>query len=888
MDPQTEVAKTQKVVRLVDYLTRLASLRTKIVRSVEDYEKVLWISEVPKQKGCFSQSWGRDEDFDPDVWLEIRTRREPELPSVPAPCNDWADKSSIRNKTDLPSLFPEITRQVENPNWAEESDEPKFIATSERLEEHPEVQKEWDRYVEVKWLPWSEDHSAWERVHKVYSALFAIHQEQIRVGEEYELVVGLGLLNWQTPTGHLVRRHLVVADAILEFEARLGKFTLRPHTEGAKLRPELDMLGDDSPARAEETAKTSLANAGDDPWEKPCVEGVLQALVHSISSQGEYKDSLEAKSVQASINPIVEDAPAIVLRKRSARGLTETLRRIKERIERGEKIQGEFADLAEVRPAQDGDRADSVEETNIAFDGDLFFPKPSNVEQRRIVEKIRAANGVLVQGPPGTGKSHTIANLVCHLLATGQRTLITAKTPRALQVLEGLIPEELRPLCINLLGSGLEEKRSLESSVGGILRKYEEWSEDRARSDRDNLAERLRKLREEKAQIERRLRDIRESESHSHAIAGGAYRGTGARIAEAVNRDRIAYQWLTDNVPVNGSCPVSESDLRPVLAGLHHFTAEKRQELSLHRPRALPSAGRLSNLFENEASAAKEASIWASGADDRVTHSLSKSNPETVDAILVALCAYRDARAKLLASPHFWMPDALRDVEGGNTSLWRELCRATKQSIAAIEPLTGVADETRVDFPDSTNVKSLHDDVLVLKKHLKNGGKLTWWWLFRPRVVKERIHLVKAVRVNGRPCSSLQDFSLLGDALRVRLECEKSWGLWAGKADKHSGPYLLQLHALKSLCEQLETGVCLEGLIEQCREAMRQCPAIGEPVWSDGARIKELIASCQLALAHRRLGLARDEVGEIEAPLATLATKNDAHPVTHKALVRLF
>ncbi|MGE5599552.1 MAG: hypothetical protein ACM3XS_09250 [Bacteroidota bacterium] len=30
-----------------------------------------------------------------------------------------------------------------------------------------------------------------------------------------------------------------------------------------------------------------------------------------------------------------------------------------------------------------------------------------------------------MQGPPGTGKSHTIANLICHLLATGQWSLWT-------------------------------------------------------------------------------------------------------------------------------------------------------------------------------------------------------------------------------------------------------------------------------------------------------------------------------------------------------------------------------------------------------------------------------------------------------------------------------
>jgi len=609
----------QKVVRLVDYLTRLTLLRSKLVRDIDEYEKVLWIGSVPHEGGCFTQAWGRDEEHEPDEWLEVQNRREPELPAVPAQCKDWVSLPSLRNKNDLPELLPEITRQIPNPDWREGSDQPETIPNTKRLEDHPE----WNSYVEDKWLPWTEEHNAWEKVHKVYSTLFAIHQEQLRLGEEYELVLGLGLLTWQTPTGQRVRRHLVVADAILEFEARLGKFTVRPHTEGARLRPELDMLDIEvQPARAEESAKVSLNAAGDNPWKKGCVEGVLQALVHSINSQGDYEGSLEAKSIRASAKPIVEYAPALILRKRSAKGLTETLKRIKEQIENGKDIPGEFADLAEIRPNHDRATGDGPGEANGAFDGEIFFPKQSNDEQRRIVDKIRAASGVLVQGPPGTGKSHTIANLICHLLATGQRTLITAKTPRALQVIEELVPAELRPLCINLLGSGLEERRSLESSVGGILRKNEEWNEDRAGRERAELEEKLRKLREEKAKVNRRLRDIRESETHAQSIAEGTYRGTAARIAEAVNRDRANYEWFTDDVPdAHSSCPVTQDDLIFARKSLHQFTPERRQEIGrkwpdsqlLFTPEDFAGLVKQENrVAEEEARAAHSFVLWRS------------------------------------------------------------------------------------------------------------------------------------------------------------------------------------------------------------------------------------------------------------------------------------
>ena len=882
--PQALNSDSHKAVRLVDYLLRLATLRAKLIRSIEEYEKVLWFSSIPREQGCFTQAWGRDEQYESDVWLEVKNRREPVLPAVPVQYKEWVNQPSLRNKDDLPEPLTEINRQIQNPDWRAGSDQPETIMHTERLEEHPEVQQAWDRYAKDKWLPWTEEHNAWEKVHKVYSALFAIHQEQIRLGEEYELVLGLGLLTWQTPTGQRARRHLIVADAILEFEARLGKFTVRPHTEGAKLRPELDMLDiEEQPARAEETAKGSLAAAEDDPWEKGCVEGVLQALVHSINSQGDYDDSLEAKNIRASAKPIVEYAPALILRKRSAKGLTETLKRIKEQIEHGEDVPGEFADLAEIRMKDGLESPNGPEEANVAFDGEVFFPKPSNDEQRRIVDKIRAASGVLVQGPPGTGKSHTIANLICHLLATGQRTLITAKTPRALQVLEGLVPDELRPLCINLLGSGLEERRSLESSVGGILRKNEEWNEDRGKYERRELEECLRNLREEKARINRRLRDIRESETHTQSIAEGAYRGTAARIAEALNRDRADYEWFTDSVPLDKTCQIFTNDLRSVLVELRQFTPEKRRELGLAWPEALPSPERFANLVKNETSATEEEQNAARGADERFANLLSRNNPQAIEAIRNAFSTFRDTRRRHLATPHSWMNDALRDILGGNSSLWHELLRVARDVVASIEELVSVADKTRIEFPDTTDIRSLYEDVRKLKEHMENGGKLGWG-LFRAKPVKDRLYVLKTVKIGGRPCSTVEQFSTLADALHVRIEFEKAWGFWKGRSEKTEGPYALQLISLKSLRDALENALAIEEFIVKCREAINQCPGMGEPVWADESQIERVVSSCRLALAHILKRLAAEEIQSIEVPISRMAAKGSTHQVTSDLL----
>ena len=332
-------------MRLVDYLTRIAQLQTKVVRNVDEYQNVLWLNDVPRQTGCFTQAWGRDEDHDSDIWVEIRRPIEPEVPSVPDVCRVWVRPKSLRNKSDIPELPEEITEQIENPSWSEDSEQPQSIPHSKRLEDYPKVQHAWDSYINGPWLSWQKEHNVWTTIHKVYSQLFAIRQEQSRLSEEYELVLGLGLLIWRSPSGQHIRRHVIVADAMLEFEAGQGMFTLKPHAVGAKLRPELDMLDvQELPPNAEKGAMEGLSES-DDPWERDVVDGVLKALVHSIDTQGRYSDSLDATDVPFRENPVVVYAPALILRKRSAKGLTDTLKRIREQIETGEDIPNEFRHL---------------------------------------------------------------------------------------------------------------------------------------------------------------------------------------------------------------------------------------------------------------------------------------------------------------------------------------------------------------------------------------------------------------------------------------------------------------------------------------------------------------------------------------------------------------
>jgi MoxR-like ATPase len=123
-------------------------------------------------------------------------------------------------------------------------------------------------------------------------------------------------------------------------------------------------------------------------------------------------------------------------------------------------------DPGELRAPSEGSREPPLDAEEV------YFPLPANREQRQIVKAITGRRGVLVQGPPGTGKSHTIANLVCHLLATGKRVLITAETGRALKVLKEKLPADMQPLCVSLLGQGGDAFAELNASVQGTTSRF--------------------------------------------------------------------------------------------------------------------------------------------------------------------------------------------------------------------------------------------------------------------------------------------------------------------------------------------------------------------------------------------------------------------------------
>lgn len=84
-----------KAIGLFTYLRELTQLRSKVIRSLDQYEDVLWLSDIPREQECFTRGWGASRYEDDEIWIEIRKPKLPAIPSVPSELRPWVKDADL-------------------------------------------------------------------------------------------------------------------------------------------------------------------------------------------------------------------------------------------------------------------------------------------------------------------------------------------------------------------------------------------------------------------------------------------------------------------------------------------------------------------------------------------------------------------------------------------------------------------------------------------------------------------------------------------------------------------------------------------------------------------------------------------------------------------------
>lgn len=816
-----------KSVRLFTYLRELTQLKTKVTLDLKDYEQVLWFSDIPNEKECSCIAWGATEDESSESWIEVKKPKRKDPPPPPDELKEWVTLKELKDSTKAPKILDFITR-VEKIVGTEEE---KTIVV--HFNEVPALSEAWEIYLKKSWQPWSLEDQRVLRVETIYKDLFSIHQKQQKLGEAYEVVLGLGLLTCNGSVSKTVRRHILTARAVVGFDSHKGIITVGPPDEGTKLVFEQEML--DPQKRPDATTSSALElqalEIGEELWDRVSVEAVLKSWTNALSSDSRFENSLSPQG-KTSETPVVHFAPAVILRKQTERNLIRVYQDIIDQLNSGVTVPlgvSRLVDIVDDTSETNQSENPNFTEANPVPHKEVLFPLPSNREQKEIAEKIASRQGVLVQGPPGTGKSHTIANLVCHLLADGQRVLVTSHTPRALKVLQDKFPKEISALCVSLLGDDMNGMKALEDSVQGITDKYNHWNPNKNNEDIKSYESALRSVRAEMSNTLRLLRELREAETYKHPSKFGIYEGTLSSIAAKVKDDEHLYHWFSDRPKKLGPPPISNSEI----VELYELTKLLSEDIETQLAQELPAKDKLLTTKEFESLVEME-SVAKTVAEGRSQYKqyhlfskLQALDSQTRDQLSETV---KNVKNLILASRKHgfsWIVKAHTNIFSERDRLWRELLDQTQSTTVKLRKTLKVLEETTITGLDGQDLQSVRSQAADLYNHFMSGGGLGFG-PFKSKVVRNASYIISNVKVNGRECKNAEATNLLIKWIDVSEGLRKQRGLWAELGEKIVGSSSMQLGEFEDLCEPIETLLSGLELVRSVRE--KHYP---EPNWSD-------------------------------------------------------
>src|SRR5712664_1059448 len=740
MNPEKLRVAREKLTRVFRYLEALNQHRNPAKRQIREQLWSLWLHDLPEhasiKRGASKSSAAKTKAADSQNGDEsaggfVLKVQRPKLTSPPEP--PYAIAAWLEAGWDDPSKEPSVSASRNESDHEGETrianfaDEPARLAALQR----------WKMAREE----WAKIEKPARAAMKIFETLYSLYGRIDREAERVELVLGDGILSWSRAEGGIY--HPVLLQRLqLQFDAAVPEFTLSEADHPVELYSALFQSMTDVDGRAIGRCREELEHEGFHPLINGATSGFLKRLVVQLSPRGELLE--DGAPVGEANDPQIGRDPILFLRARTL-GFAAAIDGILADLRTREDLPWSLLNIVgEESPLPDTEETDPSANRYSEADAEVLLSKPANPEQIRIARQLEEYGGVLVQGPPGTGKTHTIGNLIGHLLAQGKSVLVTSHTTKALRMVRHHIVPELRPLCVSVLESDLDSRKQLESAVGSIAERL-------SRADAGSLEMQAKRLESERLELTRKLDEARNQltearadEYREIAIAGKSW--TPADAARQVMQEKEAYGWIPGPVAAVAPLPLSPGELADLYRTGVSISREDEHELS----------GQLPELYDLPRSEDFEASIserdrlgnedlglrsdlWESGA--------SQSSPAEVETLAAALVQ----AVEPLSGKDKWKLAAVYAGRYGDVHRqpWDQLI----SFVRLVHREAANAKESFVKYgPEASDFSAVREQERIageILAHMEAGGKLGSFTLFTHKSWSQFLEQTKVN--NARP-----------------------------------------------------------------------------------------------------------------------------------------
>lgn len=769
----------EKIEKFFRFLREYASIRFPQVHNLNDIRWKIWLDELPKHRDINISYVTTDDDSQEEtinyneqieeskVLIRIRRPTLSRPPQVPQDLEQW-----IVGPVDDPLSEPTYHKQrrITDRNGTERIED---------FEDNHQREREWSRWFE-RWQRWATENKPKYHLMKIYSQLHDIYSEIQRESERYQLVIADGILHWKWHHNYsngYIYFPLIILPVQLFFNSEVPEFTVCE----SEYIPELyTTILLDTPLKNHSIIHSvqeeiSSSNTYIHPLERVQTTAFLRHLTISLFADGEFLESPPNFTAKGSLLsddvPRIWRRPLLMLRERT-RGYAHAVEHILEHLETLKEPPYVFrlitGDVKYTKSIYNTEYREDQSDGYLYLLRKILFTKPWNQEQLKIASQLDNHGCVIVQGPPGTGKTHTIANLIGHLLAQGKSILVTAHTSKALHVVREQIPEPLRVLAVSVLDDDLRTRRQLEEAIYAILNMLDDNNDvSRLRSEAEKLQVEREQLLEEIARTRTDLANAIAAEYRSLVVAGQEYSPVQAaiQVAEGIGRD----DWIPGPVEQGATLPLTVTELTELYRYNCELSPDEEHEIrqSLLDPQHLLSP----EDFEKLVGSLKES-----------PHHNSKWWHREPDISQVEVLQTLAERAKRLGENlQNVSPWQLKLIEVGDVSLFEELFFQRAEKVWQLFQSTA---RLRVDYQPQLPARGSLDDYERWAEELAqiaqlHGGRLRWFDKLTDAFLNvQRWRFMRSARVvSGLPVTEEHFRALAAQAalLRGRQQLRSAW-----------------------------------------------------------------------------------------------------------------
>jgi very-short-patch-repair endonuclease len=777
-----------KLIQVFRYLQALHQLRNPIPREIAAQPWVLWLHDLPDHPcirlGALTVmgspmdgedtggSAGADRDgtrTTDDFIVKVSRPRLTNPPEPPPEIVPWL-QSGWQQVDGSVTVQPFILEGESSPDAEEEARAIPFDADPRRQN----LLEGWTARRE----DWAEAERPARRAMAIFEKLYALYAQLGRESERLELMLGDGLLTWRHDSGAEVHHPILLLRLHLRFNPDIPEFTISEAEYPPELYTALFRSLPDIPAAAIAACRDDLEHGGWHPLGGDETNSFLRRLVTQLSPYGRLADESIPEGVQHI--PVITRDPVLFVRHRTL-GFGTALEAILEDLPGREHLPFSLTSVvgidAEAQPAAESAADAAALASPNGEDEQVFLSKPANPEQVEIARRLEQHGAVLVQGPPGTGKTHTIANLLGHLLAQGKSVLVTSHTAKALKVLREQVVEPLQPLCVSVLD---DDGQQMESAVDEITERLASSDAEALEREAAVLLRRRAELVQALRETRERLKEARYDEYRPIMLAAEEY--TPSQAARHLAEMRETAGWIAGPVAPDGPLPLTQSELVELYRSNALVSAEDEAELAL----ALPEPAQLVSPGDFERLVARREELPGDQLEER--GDLWKATPEPqapepLEAIyqqlLKALEPLRDVTRWRLAA-------MTAGREGGPArQAWDDLLADVEDVYALAtraQPLLWKHDPLVPPECLPDRIEQVLDDMCDA---LQDGGKLSSFQLLRHRDWKT---VIEQARVKHRPPELPEHFEALRALVRLRSARASLVDRWQRQVTALDGP----------------------------------------------------------------------------------------------------